>query len=261
MGGGLFKPKHPILGADIAGYVESVGHKVTQFKPGDEVFGEGSYGGFAEYVCVEEQRFIRKPERMSFEEAAALPMATLTALQGLRDYGKIKPKQKVLVNGASGGVGSFAVQIAKSFGAEVTGVCSTSKMNFVRTLGADHIIDYTREDITKRTEKYDLILDIAAYRSVFNYKRILKKDGQYVIAGGSVVRIFQVPIVKMFGNKNFGIMIANINQKDLQYISELYLAGKLKSFIDKRFPLNKTADAVRYLEEGHAIGKVVVINN
>jgi NADPH:quinone reductase-like Zn-dependent oxidoreductase len=258
MGAGLLKPKHKILGADIAGEVEAVGSKVKQFKPGDKVFGEGSYGGFAEYVCVDENRFVLKPANLTFDEAAAVPMAALTALQGLRDKGKIQAGQKVLINGASGGVGSFAVQIAKSYGAEVTGVCSTGKIDFVRSIGADHVVDYTQEDITKNSQQYDLIFDIAVHRSISDYKHILKPSGVYVLAGGSIARIFQLMLRSMTGVKNMGIMVASVNQKDLLFLSELLDTGKIKSIIDKRFPLNETALALRYLEEGRACGKVVI---
>jgi NADPH:quinone reductase-like Zn-dependent oxidoreductase len=258
MGAGLLKPKHPILGADIAGTVETVGTNVWQFKPGDEVFGEGGYGGFAEYVCVDENRFVLKPADLSFEESAALPMAALTALQGLRDKGKISRGQKVLINGASGGVGSFAVQIAKAFEADVTGVCSTSKMDLVRSIGADTVVDYTKEDITKSNLKFDLIFDTAAYHSISEYKKILTPGGFYVLAGGSMARIFRLMILSMLGLKNMGIMVASINQKDLLFILELTKSGKVKSIIDKRFPLKDTAEALKYLEEGHASGKVVI---
>lgn len=258
MGAGLLRPKHRILGADIAGQVEAVGRKVTQFRPGDDVFGEGSYGGFAEYVCVDEDRFVLKPANLTYEEAAAVPMAALTALQSLRDIGRIQAKQKVLINGASGGVGTFAVQIAKSFEAEVTGVCSTAKMDLVRSIGADHVIDYTQEDVTKNTQQYDLILDIAAYRSISKYKRILSSGGMYVLAGGSMARIVQLMVMSMTGVKNMKLMVAKINQKDLLFLIELMNAGKVKSIIDQRYPLAETAEAVRYLEDGHARGKVVI---
>jgi NADPH:quinone reductase-like Zn-dependent oxidoreductase len=258
MVGGLLKPKHRILGADIAGTVEAVGSKVTQFKPGDDVFGEGSYGGFAGYVCVDENRFILKPDNLTFDEAAAVPMAALTALQGLRDKGKIQAKQKVLVNGASGGVGTFAVQIARSLGAEVTGVCSTSKMDLVRSLGADNVVDYTKEDVTKNIQKYDLILDTAAHRSVSDYKRILNPDGVYVLVGGSMSRIFQLMFKSKTGAKNIDTMVASINQKDLTFLAELLKSGKIKSIIDKRFPLKDTSEAFRYFEAGHTRGKIVI---
>ena len=258
MVGGLFKPKHRILGADVAGKVEAVGRNVTQFKPGDDVFGEGSYGGFAEYVCVDENRFILKPDNLTFDEAAAVPMAALTALQGLRDKGKIQAKQKVLINGASGGVGTFAVQIARSFGAEVTGVCSTAKMDLVRSLGADNVVDYTLEDVTRNNQKYDLILDTAAHRSISDYKRILNPDGVYVLVGGSISRIFQLIFKSKTGVKNIGTMVASINQKDLLFLAELLKSGKIKSIIDKRFPLADTAKALQYFEEGHTRGKIVI---
>ena len=258
MVGGLFKPKHRILGADVAGKVEAVGRNVTQFKPGNDVFGEGSYGGFAEYVCVDENRFILKPDNLAFDEAAAVPMAALTALQGLRDKGKIQAKQKVLINGASGGVGTFAVQIARSFGAEVTGVCSTAKMDLVRSLGADNVVDYTQEDVTRNNQKYDLILDTAAHRSISDYKRILNPDGVYVLVGGSISRIFQLMFKSKTGVKNIGTMVASINQKDLLFLAELLKSGKIKSIIDKRFPLADTAKALQYFEEGHTRGKIVI---
>jgi NADPH:quinone reductase-like Zn-dependent oxidoreductase len=258
MGGGLLKPKHKILGADMAGQVEAVGADVKQFQPGDEVFGDGGYGGFAEYACADENRFVLKPPDLTYEEAAAVPMAALTALQGLRDKGLIQAGQKVLINGASGGVGTFAVQIAKSFETEVTGVCSTTKMELVRSIGADHIIDYTQEDVTKNGKLYDLIFDIAAYRSISEYKRILSSGGIYVLAGGSMPRIFQLMIKSMTGAKNMRLVVANANQKDLLFISELIKAGKVRSIIDKRFPLSETAEALRYLEEGQARGKVVI---
>jgi NADPH:quinone reductase-like Zn-dependent oxidoreductase len=259
MGAGLLKPKHKILGADIAGLVESVGANVKQFQPGDEVFGDGGYGGFAEYACVDENRFVLKPADLTFEEAAAVPMAALTALQALRDKGLIRAGQKVLINGASGGVGTFAVQIAKSFETEVTGVCSTTKMDLVRSIGADHVIDYTQEDVTKNGKLYDLIFDVAAYRSISEYKRIMSSGAIYVLAGGSMPRILQLMLKSMTGAKNMRLVVANVNQKDLVFISGLMNAGQVKSIIDKRYPLSETAEALRYLEEGHARGKVVVV--
>ena len=258
MGAGLLRPKHRILGADIAGQIEAVGRNVTQFRPGDDVFGEGSYGGFAEYVCVDPNRFVPKPADLTFEEAAAVPMAGLTALQGLRDKGKIQAGQKVLINGASGGVGTFAVQIARSFGTEVTGVCSTAKMDLVSSIGADHVIDYTREDVTNNGQKYDLIFDNAAYRSISKYRRILAPGGRYVLAGGSMGRFFQLMLMSITGVKNMGLMVAKVNQKDLLFLIELMKAGKVKSIIDKGYPLSETAEALRYLEDGHARGKVVI---
>ena len=258
MGAGLLRPKHKILGADMAGRVESVGANVKQFQPGDEVFGDGGYGGFAEYACVDENRFVLKPADLTFEEAAAVPMAALTALQALRDKGLIQAGQKVLINGASGGVGTFAVQIAKSFDTEVTGVCSTSKMDLVRSIGADHVIDYTQEDVTKNGKLYDLIFDIAAFRSISDYKRLLSSEGIYVLAGGSMPRIFQLMLKSMTGAKNMRLVVANANQKDLLFIKELITAGKVRPIIDKRYPLSETAEALRHVEEGRARGKVVI---
>ncbi len=261
MGAGILKPKHPVLGADIAGVVEIVGENVTTFKPGDEVFGEVGYGGFAEYVRADPNRLVLKPASVSFEDAAAAPMAALTALQGLRDHGKIQSGQKVLINGASGGVGSFAVQIAKSFETDVTGVCSTSKMDMVLLIGAENVIDYKKEDVTKLKEKYDLIFDTAAYRPADEYKRILNPGGKYVVAGGSIKRIFQLIIQSKTGAKYTEIIIAKVNRKDLQFIGELLETGKVKPAIDKVYPLEETAQAVRYLEDGKARGKVVIAMN
>jgi NADPH:quinone reductase-like Zn-dependent oxidoreductase len=258
MGAGLLRPQHQILGADVAGRVEAAGANVKQFHPGDEVFGEASYGGLAEFICVNENRFVHKPTNVTFEEAAAAAMAGLTALQGLRDNGHIQAGQKVLINGASGGVGTFAVQIAKSFGAEVTGVCSTTKMDLVRSIGADHVVDYTQEDVTTNGKQYDLIFDTAAYRSIRAYKRILSPRGKYVAAGGSTARMIQLMLLPMMGIKNMEMMGARIEQKDLSFLGELLSTGKIRSIIDKRFPLSKSAEAMRYLEDGHARGKVVV---
>lgn len=258
MGAGIVTPKHPILGADMAGIVEDIGKNAKQFKPGDAVFGEGGYGGLAEYACVDENRFVHKPKKLTFEEAAAAPMAGLTALQGLRDKGAIVAGQKILVNGASGGVGTYAVQIAKTFGTEVTGVCSSSKMDLVRSIGADHVFDYSQEDITKSGKKYDLIFDCAAFRSISHYRRILTSNGAYVLAGGSISRIFQLMLVALSGAKNMGMMVAKLSQEDLQYIAELLDTNKIKSVIDKCFPLENAAEAMRYLEDGHARGKVIV---
>jgi NADPH:quinone reductase-like Zn-dependent oxidoreductase len=258
MGGGLLKPKHRILGADMSGRVEAIGADVKGFKPGDDVVGDGGYGGYAEYACVAENKFVPKPADLAFEDAAAMPMAALTALQGLRDKGRIKAGQKVLVNGASGGVGTFAVQIAKSYGTEVTGVCRTSKMDLVLSIGADHVIDYTQEDVTKRTGQYDLIFDVAAFRSILAYKRILSAGGIYVLAGGSMARIFQSMAISMTGAKNIRFIPAKVKQEDLLVILELMKAGKVRSIVDKRFPLSETADAFRYFAEGRTRGKVVI---
>jgi len=268
MGVGLLKPKHKIPGSDIAGRVEAVGKNIKQFEPGDEVFGELSWGAFAEYVCVPETALSLKPVNLSFGEAAAVPEASLVALQGLRDKGQIRPGQKVLIYGASGGNGTFAVQIAKSFGAEVTGVCSTRNLGLVRSIGADHVIDYTQEDFTKNGEHYDLILATSGYRSIFDYKRALSPNGIYVVTGGTMrgpkamAQIYQAlllgPLISMTGKKKFCILTLNINQKDLLFIKGLIEAGKVKPVIDRRYQLNEAADALRYYEEGHTRGKVVI---
>jgi NADPH:quinone reductase-like Zn-dependent oxidoreductase len=258
MGAGLFKPKHPILGADVAGQVEAAGVRAGQFRPGDEVFGDVAYGGLAEYLCADESRFVRKPGGLTFEEAAAVPMAGLTALQGLRDKGRIRQGQKVLINGASGGVGSFAVQIAKSYETEVTAVCRTAKMEFVSSLGADHVIDHTKEDVTDSDRKYDLIFDVAAYRSVLAYKRILSPAGTYVLAGGAMARILQLMVRSATGAKNMGVIVAKASQEDLGDLVEMIQAGSVKPMVDRCYSLDSAADAFRYLEEGHARGKVVI---
>jgi len=261
---GLLKPKIKILGVDIAGRVEAVGRNVKQFQPGDEVFGDlcrCGWGGFAEYVCARENALALKPASMTFEEVAAVPQAAVLALQGLRDYGQIQPGQKVLINGAGGGVGTFAVQIAKSFGAEVTGVDSTRKLDMVRSIGADQVIDYTQEDFTKNEQRYDLILDVAAYHSIFDYKRALSPKGIYVMVGGSTARIFQAmllgPWISMTGSKKMGILAHKPN-KDLAFMKELFEAGKVVPVIDRRYPLSEVAEALRYFGEGHAQGKVVI---
>lgn len=267
MGGGLLKPKHNTLGSDIAGRVEAVGGNVKQFQPGDEVFGDlsgGGFGGggFAEYVCARENALVSKPADMTLEEAAAAPMAAVTALQGLRDKGRIQPGQKVLINGASGGVGTFAVQIAKSFGAEVTGVCSTRKSDMVRALGADHVIDYMQEDFTRNGQRYDLILAVNGYRPISDYKRALNDKGIYVMVGGSSAQLFQAlllgPFVSMTGSKKMGALTAKPDQEDLVFVKELLETGKVVPTIDRRYPLSEVAEAIRHLEEGHAGGKVVI---
>ncbi len=262
---GLLKPKHTIPGGDIAGQVEAVGKEVTQFQPGDNVFGDLSgcgWGGFAEYVSVPEKALALKPANISFEDAAAVPMAGVTALQALRDKGNIQAGQKVLVYGASGGVGTFAVQIAKSFGAEVTGVCSTRNLDILHSLGADYAIDYKKEDFTKRTEKYDLILAVNGYQSISNYKRALRSNGTYVLAGGSGAQFTQAmilgPWISLTGNKKMSSMLQRQNQKDLIYMKELLEAGKVKPVIDRLFKLSEVDKAFRYFEEGHAQGKVII---
>jgi NADPH:quinone reductase-like Zn-dependent oxidoreductase len=258
MGQGLLKPKNTILGADIAGRVEAVGRKEKQFQPGDEVYGDLSdcgWGGFAEYVSVPENTLALKPASMTFEEVAVVPQAALVALQGLRDWGQIQPGQKVLINGASGGIGTFAVQIAKSFGAEVTGVCGTRNLDMVRSIGADQVIDYTQEDFTQSGQLYDLILDIKAKRSILDYKHALSPKGIYVLAGGSIARILQA---SMTGGTKMTNFEAKPSQKDLAYMKELLEAGKVVPVIDRRYTLSEVAEAVRNYGEGHAQGKVVI---
>ena len=261
MGFGLLKPKHKILGSDIAGRVEAVGRNVKQFQPGDEVFGN-MRGGFAEYICAREDALVLKPANLSFEEAAAVPIAAVTALQGLRDKGQIQPGQKVLINGASGGVGTFAVQIAKSFGAEVTGVCSTRNVDMVCSIGADQVIDYTREDFTHNGQRYDLILAANGYHWIADYKRALSPKGTYVMTGGSMAQLFQAMLlglwISMTGSKKMGNLMAKLNQKDLVFMKDLLEAGKVVPVIERRYPLSQVAEALRYLEEGHAKGKVVI---
>jgi NADPH:quinone reductase-like Zn-dependent oxidoreductase len=258
---GMRKPRDTRLGVDLAGQVEAVGKNLTQFKPGDEVFG-ACRGSLAEYVCVPEDKLALKPANISFEDAAAVPIAALTALQGLRDKGRIQPGQRVLIDGASGGVGTFAVQIAKSFGAEVTAVCSTRNVERARSLGAGHVMDYTREDFMKSGRRYDLILGANAHHSIFDYRRLLTQNGIYVIAGGAVSQIFQgmllAPLLSRMGSKKVGLFIANINHKDLVFLKELLEAGKVVPVIDRRYPLSDVPRAIRYLEEGHAQGKIVI---
>ncbi len=261
MGGGLLKPKYTRLGSDVAGRIESVGRNIKQFQPGDEVFGMVK-GGFAEYTCAPESSLALKPVNSSFREAAAIPMAGITALQGLRDEGHIQAGQKVLINGASGGVGTFAVQIAKSFGAEVTAVCSTRNLEQALTIGADHVIDYTQEDFTKKSRKYDLVFAANGYHPLSAYKRTLTPDGIYVMAGGTTAQIFQSMLFSSImsetsGRKMVGVS-AKRNQMDLLNLKELFETGKVKSIIDKQYPLSDAADALRYLGEGHAQGKTVI---
>jgi len=265
MGAGLLKPKTKILGADIAGRVEAVGENVKQFQSGDEIFGdisEWGFGGFAEYVSAPEYALAPKPANLTFEEAAAVPMAGVVALQGLRDKGKIQPGQKVLINGASGGIGTFAVQIAKSFGTEVTGVCSTRNLEMVRSLGADHVIDYTQEDFARNEGRYDLIVATAGYRSIFDYRRALSPKGIYVVTGGSMAQIFQPmflgPLISMTGSKTMGNLSAKPNQEDLVFVSELLEAGTVVPVIDRRYLLSEVPEALRYYGEGHSRGKVVI---
>jgi NADPH:quinone reductase-like Zn-dependent oxidoreductase len=261
--GGLLKPRRKILGDDMAGRVEAVGRNVKQFRPGDEVFGFSNSGAFAEYRCAPEGYLAPKPASISFEEAAAIPVAAIPALQGLRDTGRIQSGQRVLIVGASGGVGAFAVQIAKSFGAEVTGVCSTRKLDMVRSIGADHVIDYTQEDFAKSGQRYDLIFAAAGSRSIFDYRRALSPEGVYVCVGGSLSQYFQAllmgPLISMTGSKKLGSKLGQPDQEDLLLLVELFEAGKVVPVIDRRYPLGEAAEALRYYGEGHARGKVVIV--
>jgi NADPH:quinone reductase-like Zn-dependent oxidoreductase len=265
---GFLRPKHKILGTDVAGRVEAIGSKVTRFNVGDEVFGEVSkrllsigWGGLAEFVCAREGSMLKKPAELTFEQAAALPQVGALALGAIRYNGEIQPGQKVLINGAGGGVGTLAMQIAKSFGAEVTGVDSADKLEVVRSLGADHVIDYAQEDFTKNGERYDLIIDVAASRSTFDYKRALSPKGAYGVIGGSQARFFQTVFlgrfISMLGGKKMGAVGADPNE-GLEFLVELIQAGKVVPVIDKRFTLSETADAFRYFQEGTFVGKIVI---
>jgi NADPH:quinone reductase-like Zn-dependent oxidoreductase len=263
---GLGAPKDPRMGVDFAGTVEAVGQNVTRFKPGDEVFGARD-GAFGEYVTVRETRAVApKPSNMSFEQAAAVPIAGITALQALRDKAQVHAGQKVLINGASGGVGTFAVQIAKSLGAEVTGVCSTRNVEMVRSIGADHVIDYTREDFTKGTQRYDVIVDNVGTHSVREYERVLNPQGVYVMVGsttpGNWFGWLQLPIaaklLSPFTSQKLGMMLADLNQQDLNLLGELMQSGKLTPVIDRSYKLSEVPAAIRYLQAGHARGKVVI---
>jgi NADPH:quinone reductase-like Zn-dependent oxidoreductase len=262
--GGLRRPGHPILGSDIAGRIEQVGRNIRDFQPGDEVFGElpGYHGGFAEYVCVPEGTLAHKPAGMTFEEAAAIPQGGALALQGIREQGQVQPGHKVLINGAGGSAGTFAVQLARYYGAEVTGVDNTAKLDFLRSLGADHVIDYTREDFTRNREQYDLILDVIAHRSVFAYPRALKPNGTYFAVGGSVATLLQIlflgPWIKRSTGKNIRVLGVSQNRKDLIAITELCEAGIVTPVIDRRYSLTQVPEALRYVAEGHAKGKVVI---
>jgi len=268
IGVGLRKPKDPRLGVDYAGTVEAVGKNVTQFKPGDEVLG-GKSGAFAEYVCARADRaIVLKPANITFKQAASVPIAAITALQGLRDKGKIQPGQKVLINGASGGVGTFAVQIAKSFGADVTGVCSTRNLDMVRSLGADHVIDYTKEDFTKSGQRYDLILDNVGTQPLSGFRRALQPKGICVMIGGGgpndggligpLGRPVKALLLSPFISQKMGMLVAELNKKDLTILGDLMQSGKVTPVIDRTYPLSKIAEAIRYLEQGHARGKVVI---
>ncbi len=262
--GGLRKPGYPILGSDIAGRVEQAGKNITQFKPGDEVFGEipGYHGGFAEYACVPEKTLVRKPASLTFEEAAAIPQGAMLALYGIREKGQVQPGQQVLINGAGGSAGTFAVQLAKLYGAEVTGVDNAFKLDFLRSLGADHVIDYTRQDFTKTGKQYDLILDLIAHRSVFAYRRALKPNGTAFFVGGSLGTLFQIlllgPWIKRSTRRNIRILMVPQNNKDLMAIMELFEAGKIVPVIDRRYSFREVPEALQYVAEGRARGKVVI---
>ena len=262
---GLLKPKNIFLGADVAGRVQAVGKNVTQFQPGDEVFGDLSAcgrGAFAEYVCASATALVLKPANISFEEAAAVPVAAGTALQGLQSKVQIQPGQKVLINGASGGVGTFAVQIAKAFRAEVTAVCSTRNVGRMLSIGADHVIDYSKEDFTQNVQQYDFILAANGYRPFSDYKRALAPGGTYVMTGGTTGQMFEAmilgPLVSMTGNKKMVNVMAKPDKENLTFIKDLLEAGKVKPVIDRCYPLSDVAEAIRYLETGHAQGKVVI---
>jgi NADPH:quinone reductase-like Zn-dependent oxidoreductase len=264
---GFRKPKDPSVGVDMAGVVEAVGTNVTQYTPGDEVFGTVN-GAFAEYALTTERRIAPKPANLTFEQAAAVPVAALTALQGLRDKGKIRPGQKVLINGASGGVGTFAVQIAKSLGAEVTGVCSTRNLELARSLGADHVIDYTREDFTQGPQEYDVILDNVGNRSLSDYRRVLGPRGIYVLIGGGgpndgrwigpFGKVIQALLLSAFVDQELGMMLSSTNKDDLLLLKGLIETDKLRPVIDRTYPLGEAAAAIRYLETGRARGKVII---
>jgi NADPH:quinone reductase-like Zn-dependent oxidoreductase len=263
---GLRKPKPTRPGADLAGEVEAVGRNVTRFQPGDPVFG-GARGAFAEYVCAREDRLALKPANLTFEQAAAVPVAGLTALQGLRDKGRLQPGQKVLVNGASGGVGTFAVQIGKWLGAQVTGVCSTRNVDLVRSIGADHVIDYTQDDFTRSGERYDLIFDCVGNRPLSACRRVMTPKGTFVATGvrpggrwiGPLPYLVGVLVSSWFVSQNVAFFVASIRADDLIALKELIEANKVTPVIDRRYRLNEAAEAIRYMREGHARGKVVII--
>jgi NADPH:quinone reductase-like Zn-dependent oxidoreductase len=262
--GGFLRPRHHILGSDVAGRVEAVGRNARRFQPGDEVFGDvsGSLGGFAEYVCAREGVLALKPPGMTFEEASTIPQAGVISMQGIHNKGKVQPGQKVLINGAGGCTGMFAVQLAKLYGAEVTGVDYSSKLDFMRSIGADHVIDYTREDFTKSGHQYDLILDVVAHRSVFAYRRALAPNGRYFAVGGSMGTLFQIlligPLIGRGGGKKIRILAVIPNLEDMARMTELCEAGKVVPVVDRRYPLSEVPEALRYLGEGLAKGKVVI---
>jgi NADPH:quinone reductase-like Zn-dependent oxidoreductase len=263
---GLRRPKSSLLGSDVAGQVEAVGKDVTRFHPGDEVFAHVQEGGFAEYAAVPEAALGPKPANLTFEQAAAVPLAGLTALQGLRDQGRVGPGQKVLIIGAAGGVGSFAVQLAKHFGADVTGVCSTRNLDLVRSIGADHVIDYTREDFTQAGQGYDVVFQLAGTRSPADLRRALSPKGTLLLSSGEsdgrwigpVDRILKALVLAPFVSQRLSSFLAKSTTEDLQLLKELIEAGKVSPVIDRTYPLHEVPEAIAYLEEGHARGKVVV---
>jgi NADPH:quinone reductase-like Zn-dependent oxidoreductase len=262
---GPFRPRYHILGSDIAGRIEAAGRNTTLFQPGDKVFADilGSMGGFAEYVCVPESVLARIPAGMTYEEAAALPQAGAIALQGMQDKGQVQPGQKVLINGAGGGSGMYAVQLAKLRGAEVTGVDNAEKLEFMRSLGADHVIDYTREDFIGNGRTYDVILDLAGHRSIFAYKGSLMPGGRYLYVGGSVATLLQAlligPLIGRAEGKKFGLLAVRLGAQHLAPIVDLCQTGKITTVIDRRYRLNEVPEALRYLGDGHAKGKVIII--
>lgn len=262
MGGGLLTPKDPRIGVDIAGKVEAVGSNVTEFKAGDEIFGLAP-GAFAEYACANRRKVALKPANLSFAAAAAIPVAALTALQGLRDKGRVQPGQRVLIYGAGGGVGTFAVQVAKALGAEVTAVCGPHNVEVMRSLGADHVVDYSKTDALNSGRRYDLILAVNGDRPILHYRRALSPKGIYLAAGGSLSQILSSvvlgPALSQGGGKKMGFMgIAQANQTDLDHIRQMTEAGKLMPVIDRTYPLSQTAEAIRYLVQEHARGKVII---
>jgi NADPH:quinone reductase-like Zn-dependent oxidoreductase len=262
---GLRKPNRNIPGDDFAGEIEAVGNNIEQLNPGDHVFGLRDTGTFAEYCCVAKDVLAKKPQQVTFQQAAAIPTAGLTALQGIRDRGKIRDGQKVLIVGASGGVGTYAVQLAKYFGAEVTGICSTAKTDALRSLGADHVIDYTKDDFKKADDLYDLVFAVSGSNSIFAYRKILKRDGKFVCAGGSASQYFQGlllgPLLSMLGDQKLGSMYTSMNRKDLEFLAGLIETGRITAVIDRQFPLGEVPDALRYFGGGSAFGKIVINMN
>ena len=261
---GVRRPKSSRPGADVAGYVEAVGANITELRPGDEVFG-GCDGAFAEYVCGKERHFVPKPARLTFEQAAAIPVAGCTALQALRDVGKVQPGQRVLINGAAGGVGTFAVQIAKAFGADVTGVCSTRNLEMVRSIGADTVVDYTVEDFTRTGARYDVIVDNVGNRSLSALRRAMTAKGTLVIVGGGggrllgpMTQMLKARVLSRFVGQRLLMFVATLNKEDLLVLKELIDAGKVTPVVDRTYPLSEAPEAIRYLETRHARGKVVV---